>query len=156
MIWDIKAFGVQNNLSSGHLQLTSFFSLAFRQMQHYFHIWVGRHSLSHLFLCWSMERSQGQLLICLGTFKNSVGVSKCAFNSMLFNFWKIFGPFLRSLLNLLQHWLCSVVWSLGHKACGILAPQPGTENALPAVAGEIQATGPPGRSLGCFVDHTLP
>lgn len=32
-----------------------------------------------------MERSQGQLAICLGTFKISVGFSKCAFNSMLFN-----------------------------------------------------------------------
>ena len=32
-------------------------------------------------------------------------------------FWA--GPFLKSLLNLLQHCFCSVFWLFGHKSCGI-------------------------------------
>ena len=34
----------------------------------------------------------------------------------------------------------------GHKACGILAPQPGIENAPSALEGEVLTTGPPGKS----------
>ena len=35
----------------------------------------------------------------------------------------------------------------GHEACGILAPQPQIEPALPMLEGEVLTTGPPGRSL---------
>ena len=35
-------------------------------------------------------------------------------------------------------------WFFGREACGILAPQPGTEPAPPAVEGEVLTTGPPG------------
>ena len=37
-------------------------------------------------------------------------------------------------------------WFFGHKACGILAPEPGIEPA-PALEGEFSTTGPPGKSL---------
>ena len=37
-------------------------------------------------------------------------------------------------------------WHFGHKACRILALQPETEPATPAVAGEVLATGLPGKS----------
>ena len=35
-------------------------------------------------------------------------------------------------------------WFFKHKACGILAPQPGIEPALPALEGDFLTTGPPG------------
>ena len=35
----------------------------------------------------------------------------------------------------------------GHKACGILDPQPGMEPPSPALEGEVLTTGPPGKSL---------
>ena len=35
----------------------------------------------------------------------------------------------------------------GHKACGILAPWPGIEPALPALEGEVLTAGLPGKSL---------
>ena len=37
-------------------------------------------------------------------------------------------------------------WFFGHEACGILAPQPGTELARPALEGEVLTIGPPGKS----------
>ena len=46
-------------------------------------------------------------------------------------------PFLKSLLNLPQHCLCSMRCSLGHEACGILAPRPGVEPSPPALEGEV-------------------
>ena len=38
---------------------------------------------------------------------------------------------------------------LGHKACEILAPQPGIEPVPSALEGEVLITGPPGKSLVC-------
>ena len=35
----------------------------------------------------------------------------------------------------------------GHKACGILATQPGIELIPPALEGKVLMTGPPGMSL---------
>ena len=37
------------------------------------------------------------------------------------------GPFLKSMLNLLQHCFCFMLWFFGQEACGISAPWPGTE-----------------------------
>ena len=34
----------------------------------------------------------------------------------------------------------------GHKACGVLAPQPGIKPALPELEGEVLTTGWPGKS----------
>ena len=39
-----------------------------------------------------------------------------------------------------------MLWTLGHKACGILAPRPALELTLPALEGELPTTGPPGKS----------
>ena len=35
-------------------------------------------------------------------------------------------------------------WIFGHKACGILTPQPGIEPTPPELEGEILITRPPG------------
>ena len=56
-------------------------------------------------------------------------------------------PFLKSLLNLLQYCFCFICWFFGREACGILAPRPGIEPALPALEGEVPATAPTGKSL---------
>ena len=36
-------------------------------------------------------------------------------------------------------------WFCGHKACGILTPQPGIEPVPSALEGEVLMTGPPGK-----------
>ena len=61
-----------------------------------------------------------------------------------FNF--LCGPFLKSLLNLLQYCFYFMFWLFGHQACGILAPRPGIEPSPPALEGEVLTTGPPGKS----------
>ena len=38
-------------------------------------------------------------------------------------------------------------WFIGHDACEILIPLPGTEPTCPALEGEVSTTGPPGKSL---------
>ena len=65
------------------------------------------------------------------------------------------GPFLKSLLNLLQYCFCFIFWSLGRKACGILAPRPGIEPAPLALEGEVLTTGLPGKSLSVIVDNKI-
>ena len=45
----------------------------------------------------------------------------------LFFFFFKWGPFLKSLLTLLQHCFCFMFWFLGQEACGILVPRPGIE-----------------------------
>ena len=49
--------------------------------------------------------------------------------AIFFFFLKIFwcGPFLKSLLNLLQYCFCFMLWVFGCQACGILAPLRRTE-----------------------------
>ena len=54
------------------------------------------------------------------------------------------GPFLKSLLNLLQYRYCFNVF-LG-EACGILAPWPEVKPAPPALEGEVLTTGQSGKS----------
>ena len=41
-------------------------------------------------------------------------------------------------------------WSFGHKACGILAPQPGIKLAHPALEDEVLTTGPPGKPFKMY------
>ena len=67
------------------------------------------------------------------------GGSLC-FQSALFFFLRFFwcGPFLKSLLNLLQYCFCFMLWFFGHKACGILAPRPGIK-PVPPPAVEAQS-----------------
>ena len=46
-------------------------------------------------------------------------------------------------------------WSFGHKACEILAPQPGIKLAPPALEDEVLTTGPPGKPLIYIVDSLI-
>ena len=56
--------------------------------------------------------------------------------------WTIFKVFIEFVIILLLFY----VLDFGHEACGILAPWPGIEPALPALEGEVLTTGPPGKS----------
>ena len=47
----------------------------------------------------------------------------------------MFGPFLKSLLNLLLYCFCFMVFFFGHKAHGILTPQSGIKPVPPALTG---------------------
>ena len=58
----------------------------------------------------------------------------------LFLMWTIFKVFIEFVTILL------LFWFYGHKACGILAPQPGIEPAPAALEGEVLTTGSPGKS----------
>ena len=62
-----------------------------------------------------------------------------------FFFW--WGPFLKSLFNLLPYCVPLMLWFFGPAACRILAPWPGLEPAPPALEDEVLTTGPPGKSL---------
>ena len=70
-------------------------------------------------------------------------------------------PFLKPLLNLLRYCFCFIFWSFGPEACGILAPQPGSEPA-PSALEEVLTTGHPGKSslslfsnLLCNMPHLI-
>ena len=67
---------------------------------------------------------------------------------ILFFFWRFFwcGPFLKSLVNLLQYCFCFKSLFFGHEACGILAPWAGIKLTPPALGGEVLTTGLPGKS----------
>ena len=69
-------------------------------------------------------------------------------------FFKIFwcGPFLKSLLNLLQY--CS--WFFSCEACGVLAPRPGIKPAPLAVGGKIWTTRPPEKSPSAWFFLSTP
>ena len=74
----------------------------------------------------------------------------------------LYGPFLKSLLNLLQYYFCFIFWFFGHRACGILALQPEIEPAQPVLEGEVLTTGLPGKShilihyTGCTYIEYIP
>ena len=68
-------------------------------------------------------------------------------NSILF--YKIFlicTFFVQSLFNLLQYCFCFMFWFFDLEACGILAPQPGIEPAIPALESEVSTIRLPGKS----------
>ena len=65
------------------------------------------------------------------------------------------GPFLKSLLNLLQYCFCVIFWLFGLEACGILAPWIAIKPIPPALEGEVLTTEPPGKSLWCHVSVSL-
>ena len=59
-------------------------------------------------------------------------------NSFLVIFKKYYvGHFFKSLLNLLQYCFCFMFWFFGHKACGILSPQPEVEPTPSALEGKL-------------------
>ena len=72
-----------------------------------------------------------------------------------FFFWH--GSFLKALLNLLQYYFCFMFCFYGHRACGILAPQPGLE-PIPSSAldGEVLTIGPLGKYPGLNLDYPVP
>ena len=71
----------------------------------------------------------------------------CSFFSLFF--WC--EPFLKSLLNLLQHCFWFIFRFFGREACGILNPWPGIEPVPPALEGGILTTGPSGNSCSLFL-----
>ena len=64
--------------------------------------------------------------------------------------------FKKTLLTLLQYCFCSVFWFFGHKACRILAPQPGIKLTSSALEGKVSTTGPPGKSPPLTFYNLLP
>ena len=66
-----------------------------------------------------------------------------------FFFFKIFWcePFLKSLLDLLQHCFCIMFWFFCPKAHGILTPWPWIKPTVPALESEVLTTGPLGKCL---------
>ena len=67
----------------------------------------------------------------------SISSLKCRFKILILThgFFVGCGPFLKSLLNLLQYSFCFMLWFFGHEACEILAPWPGIKPAPPALEG---------------------
>ena len=65
----------------------------------------------------------------------------------IFSLFFIFccGPFLKSLLNLLQYCFCFMFWCFDCKVCGILAPHSGIKPAPPALEGEVLTSRLPGK-----------
>ena len=57
--------------------------------------------------------------------------------------WTIFKVFIEFVTMLLVFFK---FWFFGHKACGILGPQPGIETAPPALEDKVLTTGLPGKS----------
>ena len=61
------------------------------------------------------------------------------------------GPFFKDFIEFVTILLCFMSWFLGHKACGIYAPQPGTKPIHPASVSEVLTTGLP-RKVPCSFD----
>ena len=61
------------------------------------------------------------------------------------------GRSLESLLNFSQYCFCFTFYFFGHKAHGILAPQPGIEPMSPALEGKFLTTGPLGSPPNYYV-----
>ena len=78
-------------------------------------------------------------------------------SSINIHIFKVFwcGPFLKSLLNLLQYCFCFMCWFFGPEACGILAPWPRIKPTSTALEDEVSTTGPPGKSPQCIFNTFL-
>ena len=81
-------------------------------------------------------------------YHSSVWTFSWMHGKVLVVFFKIFwcGPFLKSLLNLLQNYFCFMFWFWPPKACGILTPWKGIEPLSHALEGKVLTTRPPGKS----------
>ena len=76
--------------------------------------------------------------------------SHCQVESLLNNiyiFLMFYVPFLKSLLNLLQHCFWFMFWFCSCKSCGILISKPGIKPTSPALEGEVLTAGPQQKSL---------
>ena len=69
----------------------------------------------------------------------------CGHNFQISRFFS--GPFVKSLLSLLQYCFCFMFWFLGHEVCGNLTPWPGIKPTPLALEGEALTTGLPVKSL---------
>ena len=94
---------------------------------------------------------------CLDWLRSCLPYSLCYWQPYSFHMYLVLkdfffwcGPFKKSVLNLLQYCLCCMLWFLGLKARGILAPWPGLEPTAPALEGGVLTTGPPGRPLPTY------
>ena len=117
-------------------------------------LFTGRQgSRSGVHAAYTVEDSSGPRLIRLPCCWWRREKRKCIF--FFFNFFKKWGPFLKSLLTLLQHCFCFMFWFLGQEACGILVPWPRIEPAFPALEGRVLTTGPLGKSPKCVFCFSL-
>ena len=73
----------------------------------------------------------------------SVRLKEISFSVPTYLKIRIFLPFLKSSLNLLQYCFCCMLWFFGHTACRVLAPQPGIELSPFTLEGNVLTTGPP-------------
>ena len=64
-----------------------------------------------------------------------------------FFFFLGYGPFLKSLLNLLHYCFCFIILAFLATGMWDLSSRSGIKPARPALEGEVLTTGPPGRSL---------
>ena len=71
--------------------------------------------------------------------------------SFFFFSWR--GPFLKSFPEFVPILLLFYVSVFSHKVCGISAPWPGIQPTAPVLEGIVLTTGPPGKSLHCFLLH---
>ena len=75
-------------------------------------------------------------------------ISHCWFNLPLNIIIFLCGPFFKVFIEFVTILLLFYVLGFfGPKPCGILAPGPGIEPALPALEPEVLTTGPPGESF---------
>jgi len=91
-------------------------------------------SVGRLFGGWGRDEVSRCVLWVTSSLTKGKNRSHVETPGLLF-FWC--GPFLKSLLNLLQYYLCFMFWFGDHVACGILVPQPGIEPTPPAVEGKV-------------------
>ena len=78
--------------------------------------------------------------------RGAISAMVCPIRTHLFFFFNV-GPFLKSLLHLLQYCFSFMFfWVFDHEACGILAPRVGIKPVPPALEGRVLTAGPPGGS----------
>ena len=70
-----------------------------------------------------------------------------------FFFFPWCGPFLKSFTEFVPVLLLFYVSDFSRKVCGISAPWPGIRPTAPVLEGIVLTTGPPGKSLHCFLLH---
>ena len=97
----------------------------------------------HVPLCWApnsmrTERSSfvWKLILCIS-------------RSFFFKVFFFNGPFLKSLLNVLQYCVCFVLFFWPGTMWDLNSP-PGIEPSPPALEGEVLTTGPPGKFPLCI------
>ena len=80
----------------------------------------------------SILQPRMEIDVTVGVEVHLLELSPCSF---FFFFLRFFwcGPFLKSLLNLLQYGFCFMFWFFGHEACGVLVPPLGIEHCTSCI-----------------------